>query len=124
MYSEKWNDLTSSEQQIKVAEYANWERGPKKDIRRFGFGIVVAKNSCWHNKDEENGWQDNPPDFLHDLNAIHEVVNALSDTDYNRFCDILWNICGGASGKTGAINATASQRAEAFYIYATIDRKM
>lgn len=114
--AKRWDKLTPYEQRIEVAECANWERGPKEDIRIGGLGIIAAKNKCWHPKDSENEWQDDPPDFINDLNAIYEAVNELSEREYNIWCDILWNLCENACGKTGAINATAAQRSKALVL--------
>jgi len=116
MTRKEWKQLTPEEKIIKVAECAGWECGPKEDIRIIGLGIIAAKNKCWHPKNEKDCWQDNPPDFLNDLNAIHKAVNSLPEATYNLFCDVLWSLCGGASGLTGAINATAEQRSEAFVL--------
>lgn len=56
------------------------------------------------------------PQYPNDLNAVHDLVNRLTDWQYNRWCDALWNICRGASGKQGAINADARQRCEAYVL--------
>lgn len=56
------------------------------------------------------------PKWESDLNAMHQLECELTDAEYNKYCDVLWNMCHNASGKGGAINATARQRAEAFMI--------
>lgn len=118
-FTKKWKQLPLDKKLIMVAECAGWECGPKDDTRIEGFGII-KKNTCWYRKKDKVNWQgefqNNPPDFLNDLNAMHEAVNSLPEASYNLFCDVLWNLCGGASGLTGAINATAEQRAEAFVL--------
>jgi hypothetical protein len=52
------------------------------------------------------------PDYLHDLNAMHEVENTLSVRDKQGYISILRNICtvAGCWPET----ATAAQRARAF----------
>lgn len=110
----KLENMSYDQLRIKVAELAGWERGPAEDIKLGSYGIIAAKGMCWHHKDEEDNWQDSPPDFPDDLNAMHEAEKNLTEAQANKFDTILWNMCGGASGKSGAIHATAQQRAEAF----------
>ena len=118
-FTKKWKQLTPEQKLIKVAECAGWECGPKKDTQIKDFGII-KKNTCWYHKKDKANWQgeykNDPPDFLNDLNAIHKAVNSLPEATYNLFCDTLWNLCGEASGLTGAINATAEQRSKAFVL--------
>ena len=47
---------------------------------------------------------------------MHEIECGMTKVEYDKYCDILWNMCMGASGKGGAINSTARQRAEAFVL--------
>jgi hypothetical protein len=99
-----------------VAECADWERGPKEDIRIIGLGIIAAKNKCWHPKNEKDCWKANPPDFLDDLNAIHRALIKARFTQWqwSRYCDLLLEIAGENLG--GAFEATAEQRSEAFVL--------
>ena len=52
------------------------------------------------------------PNYLKDLNAMHEAEKAMNNNDWWKFVEHLTNICGG--GTALGISATASQRAEAF----------
>lgn len=52
------------------------------------------------------------PDYLNDLNAMHEAEKILNNNDWWEFVEHLTNICGG--GTALGISATASQRAEAY----------
>jgi hypothetical protein len=52
------------------------------------------------------------PDYLNDLNAMHEAEKAMNNNDWWKFVEHLTNICAG--GTALGISATASQRAEAF----------
>ena len=52
------------------------------------------------------------PDYLNDLNDMHEAEKAMNNNDWWKFVEHLTNICGG--GTALGISATASQRAEAF----------
>lgn len=54
------------------------------------------------------------PDYCGDLNAIWSAVKCLSIKQNARFCTELWNMCDGASGPDGAINANADLRVTAF----------
>ena len=52
------------------------------------------------------------PNYLNDLNAMHDAEKAMNNNDWWKFVEHLTNICGG--GTALGISATASQRAEAF----------
>lgn len=120
MTRKQWKRLTRDQKLIMVAECAGWERGPKEDIRIAGFGIIAAKNKCWHPKNEKECWQDNPPDFLNDLNAMHKAEKLLSPeqvTEYNHylFSNGPDNPDNGSADEM-IWHATAEQRAEAFIL--------
>ncbi len=78
--------------------------------------IAIAE-ACGHGDycTRMNGWHDDQieglPDYLHDLNAMHEAEKAMSLEGRNNYIDWLgttyydsWEFC----------RATAAQRAEAF----------
>ena len=52
-----------------------------------------------------------PPDYLNDLNAMHEVEKVLTNEQLEVYCNILHKP---NHGVYWAIHSTASQRAEAF----------
>jgi len=56
------------------------------------------------------------PDYLNDLNAMHEAEKVLTDDDENeRYCQALHDVCGADQFPSRVvIFATAAQRAEAF----------
>ena len=58
----------------------------------------------------------NPPDYLNDLNAMHEAVNTLNEIQGCIFCDNLFKIMNSSNGVSEfmKVNASAAQRAEAF----------
>jgi hypothetical protein len=117
MNHEKWIKLSEEEQGDKVAELLGWRFVEGLDCPSLSFSGARCCADCWVDPDGNAGCGDIiRPDYLNDLNAMHEAVNSLTDVQYDCFCDILWNMCGGASGKHGAINATAAQRAEAFVL--------
>lgn len=51
------------------------------------------------------------PDYLNDLNAMHEAEKVLTDAQESEFRGNLVEVCGSLAD---ALHATASQRAEAF----------
>lgn len=54
------------------------------------------------------------PDYLNDLNAMHEAEKGLKDDQIRKYCSELWNaVCLSPEAHIGLIHATASQRAEA-----------
>jgi hypothetical protein len=60
---------------------------------------------------------DNLPDYLDDLNAMHEAVKALPQNIKPRYFACLCAVVSGAislNGYSEATEATAAQRAEAF----------
>lgn len=96
--------MKPEDQRIAIAEACGW----KKHTRAAdGFAGSV----------QEQGWL-NPdglflpprmlPDYLHDLNAIHEAEETLNDLGLNHMVQFLYEIPG------RFWRATAAQRAEAF----------
>ena len=60
------------------------------------------------------------PDYLNDLNAMHEVEKTLSLMQRGDYYSNLWCVCGGKAQRTASVDrwlvptATAAQRAEAY----------
>lgn len=54
------------------------------------------------------------PDYLNDLNAMHEAERALAEDQLREYSDWLLVIVVAAGKPSGWFNATAEQRAEAF----------
>jgi len=116
--------MTDEELRIRVAELSGWERGPKKTFSLGKFGIVPAM-SAWHPKSSKEDWQDFPPDFPNDLEAMHEAEAAIPDNDgaqaayHAALCKVTnWAPvhCSISQAKANfdLIHATARARAEAF----------
>lgn len=123
MTSEEYDKLTDTEKRIKVAELDDWERGPKEPITFGCFGKVIPM-SCWHQKTLESNWQDNPPDYLNDLNACHEFENTMIDIaqlDEYEYAQLdeyeyaLKDVC----NDNDVWHATAEQRCKAFVLTMT-----
>lgn len=98
--------MNKEQQRIKIAEACGWETNKRK----------------WLAKPPNDSWQylDTMPDYLNDLNAMHEAeknlkpkqqvnywnwVNKLAGNDPTNSIYLVWG---------DAIFATAAQRAEAF----------
>lgn len=65
----------------------------------------------------ENGrvhvlWPSRLPDYLTDLNAMHEAEKVLTGHQWTDYANVLTDI--GPCSRRGMIHATAAQRAEAF----------
>ena len=93
--------MNKQEQRIAIAEACGWKCSPLEDYQW----------ECPNSGDCE----DNVPDYLNDLNAMHEAEKVainhgkLNQDDYLYF-DTLVSVCLQAH----PFNATAVQRAEAF----------
>ena len=104
--------MTPEQQRIAIAEACGWkETEAWLDGRR-----------CFERADINAGWDfDSLPDFLNDLNAMHEAEKVLTpDTIPEYLCQLFDVATNGRSGLYPVAenylshHATASQRAEAF----------
>jgi hypothetical protein len=88
--------MTEEQQRIAIAEACGWHRNP------FGlWGIDFA-----------NGVSGSPPDYLNDLNAMHEAEKIFDHALYCRYINELCDVT--IKGNNSMYMATAVQRAEAF----------
>ena len=85
--------------------------------------IAIAEACGWTYSEADHGdnnaakkykWGSDLPDYLNDLNAMHEAEKWLTDGRYyvDDYWDHLSDLCG--HDEPGMIMATARQRAEAF----------
>lgn len=90
--------MTPEQQRIAIAEVCGWEINKRK----------------WLAKPPNDSWQylDTIPDYLNDLNAMHEAMKTLSLKMGFEFCSHLNDM--GILGDWDMLTATAAQRAEAF----------
>ena len=104
--------MNPEQQRIAIAEACGWkETEAWLDGRR-----------CFERADSNAGWDfDSLPDYLHDLNAMHDAEKVLTHDqmiDYSRHVGKLVTTHLPASRAAWMdfrlINATAAQRAEAF----------
>ena len=123
MRNKFWQEMTNEERRIAIAELCGWiidEGNPK-----YTFGPYWYKNGM------SAGTPYDLPDYVHDLNAMHEAEKVLGDIDktgngpsressnwYTYRC-CLDHICADKHPNKGPyypiIHAAAEERAEAFY---------
>lgn len=106
--------MTAKAQQIAIAEACGFE---VTRIEYDGDGKIyrvwAATPDSWAGKDVRP-WL---PDYLNDLNAMHEAVKILPQNLMPRYFACLCNVVSGSLslyGYSKATEATAAQRCEAF----------
>jgi hypothetical protein len=114
MTHEKWITLTPSEQISKVAELCGWE----------SFPLSAGCPNYWkRGKDERINWRD-LPDYINDLNAMHEAERVLTEEQSWQQSCLIVNYHVAPAGfplfsRSEVLllaRATAAQRAEAFVL--------
>ena len=104
--------MNEEAQRIAIAEACGWKPT----------GEYFEDDWVWMSKGFERVKQRMLPDYLHDLNAMHEAAmvleHSMSKLDYTAYLDELVGlVCANPahpSGYATAVDATATQRAEAF----------
>lgn len=103
--------MTPTEQRIAIAEACGWE------YHEFGDSMIPG----WRHKNDTLGnWveQDGLPDYLNDLNAMHEAEKHLAPGQAYTYQDKLRFVASrelqGEAQLFFLLHATAAQRAEAF----------
>ena len=97
--------MTPEQQRISIAEFCGW-----KVYDRYDDGEI----RLWSKHKNGSGCvgTDSLPDYLHDLNAMHEAEKMIGGpTDY-RWCGYM-TFLSDACGRGSKVSATAKQRAEA-----------
>ena len=103
MNREKWEKLTPKEQRVMVHNC----RGLKCYEDDDTYGLV------WYPFDDD-AIPEKVPDYLNDLNTMHEVIGAMNIWELKSYREELMKICGGLW--VVAVDATAEERAEAFVL--------
>ncbi len=100
--------MSPEAQRIAIAEACGWTyHEPTSEMGGVEMWWKGAENSVW------NPWAF--PDYLNDLNAMHEAEKVLNLEQFWRYADWLKdNARGLGLGVDEYITATAAQRAEAF----------
>lgn len=113
--------MNKEQQRIKIAEACGWREIQNGDAwgTPIGIPLTMPKKDNWRNMD---GFFE-LPDYLNDLNAMHEAEKTLNETQRKTYA---WQIIGLARKQAGmedheshypvpfVLFATAAQRAEAF----------
>lgn len=95
--------MTKEQQRVAIAEACGW---------------TCDRDGNWKDANRKYGINGCPPNYLNDLNAMHEAEKSLTREQAVMHGDLLAVECG--YGKKGEFNfydaahATAAQRAEAF----------
>jgi hypothetical protein len=116
--------MNEQEQRIAIAEACGWT------IRRTGGAIPLHQvfepsgKPCCPYATAGDSWRGYLPDYLHDLNAMHEAEKMLKENQHGDFEAFIMQVCcpdqGEAEGEFEldsfwpTLHATAAQRAEAF----------
>ena len=117
--------MDKQRQRLAIAEQMGWRFYPNEDLKDVIITFVTKnKNNIWGlDPNGELRFQHAIPDYLNDLNAMHEVEKTLqhcddTGSDLGEFIDRLVDLsCEAPSHPSGygtAVSATAAQRAEAF----------
>jgi hypothetical protein len=114
--------MNPEQKRLAIAEACGW--------------IVKSKGSFTFvyppNKTTGNGYQVNDimhpkiirllPDYLNDLNAMHEAEKTLTPTQQNDYCFTIMDIQNSGGG-FARLHATAAQRADAFISTLGLDKQ-
>lgn len=98
--------MTPEKQRIAIAEACGWRQS------------TMSKRSCFDPEGISTYW-DNAPDYLNDLNAMHEAEELFFSSNWphgwGKYADNIMRVMGTAGDyDTPYFHATAGQRAEAF----------
>ncbi len=99
--------MTPEAQRIAIAEAHRWSEislGHKNS--EFAETLMGLKSPI--------SWRRPIPDYLNDLNAMHEAEKVLTAEQEEIYHSILADMCSAVYAYRFAISATAAQRAEAF----------
>jgi hypothetical protein len=111
--------VNADKQRIAIAEACGWKLKTKRSPSGIGYRYergdksAISGGMCygWGWAANKEAAASHLPDYLHDLNAMHEVEKILNPAQKRDYRDALCIICG---QRYPACFATAAQRAEAF----------
>jgi hypothetical protein len=113
--------MTPEQQRIAIAEACGWTATVDDDqFWRATRADGSMTSDLWCSM--SSVWNVGIPDYLNDLNAMHDAVSIFDYDQADEFEDHLCDICkrlndekeNPAPWRFAVVNATASQRAEAF----------
>lgn len=105
--------MNELEQRIAIAKACGWTFKNVED----------GSGECWHSPTGLPMFRGTIPDYLYDLNAMHEAEKCIPDAERYKYIEMLATVCGeeedwydgwGLSAMESVARATAKQRAEAF----------
>ena len=102
--------MTPEAQRIAIAEACGWKNADHPDVMNLKQKWTMQKKWCM----DPNGvlrFNHHRPDYLNDLNAMHEAEKVLNEKQDHIMNDTLWDMC---EGRKYLWHATAAKRAEAF----------
>lgn len=107
-------DMKPEQQRIAIAEICGW-RVETKDGTAFVYAPTDSAGKGYHGQGiEYEKTLAFLPDYLNDLNAMHEAEKVLISDQRPIYAKTLHQICFGESIFQPPWHATAAQRAEAF----------
>ena len=102
--------MNEKEQRSAIAEACGWTSKTTEEYVEYSGGYgAKTKVTTWY---DSNGKRGPVPDYLNDLNAMHEAEKVLMNEQIGVYLRHMSNLT--SLGYFGAIHATAAQRAEAF----------
>ena len=106
------NKMNHNEQRVSIAEACGWKNLYFHHYSEQSSDPFAKDDDCWGTS--PTGDISNPPDYLSDLNAMHEAEATLPLDVYYEYTKELYIVCEGRTDGKGYTFASASQRAEAF----------
>ena len=103
--------MNPEQQRVAIAEACGWTA--REDIENFWRAVDASGNmthELWMS--ERNVWSAGIPNYLNDLNAMHEAEKTLTDKAHEEFRLNLYDVIGDDSRLI--VSSTSTQRAEAF----------
>lgn len=96
--------MNQEKQRIAIAEACGWT-----EIADWGAGGINGKHPT-------EPWVEIIPDYLNNLNAMHEAEKVMRDSPKKKHTYLQWLGCEDAYTSTvfASVTATAAERAEAF----------
>jgi len=121
MKIEEVQKLTDEELGLKVAVLCGWHKGrsekgwnitnPNRDFR------TVRIHEWWEDKNgRSGGGQLQPPDYVHDLNDMHEAEMSLKSRRDGRWLKFATTLGDMSDSLPEQVSAEARKRAEAFVV--------
>ena len=96
--------MTDEQMRIAIAEACGWHEEKEPEGSAFA-------TAWWHHNDRYPSYLMPLPDYLNDLNAMHEAEKSIDAGLLAKYTTELLKVCG---GPMSVHFATARQRAEAF----------